>query len=1078
MKKVLKIFSISLASLLFLIVVVIVIALWFVLTPEKLTPIVRKQLPQYINCQSEISNVELTFFRTFPHFGLRADQLTLINPQKGAPNDTLIHVKELIGIINISSLIKKNELIVNDFRLTNGSVCAYIDSIGNSNFDIFNASASEPDTTKAGLTFKLIDIENVDLKNMNVLYVDEMNHLKADVRRLTAKVNGTMNALDNFVCVVDAKPFDISLEYNLPDASASLRTEISNLSTKIIASLKSKTANLSANINPFDFTLFYHSDSLNFDTDIRNFSATISASTDFDKFSGNIRLDPFKTTFCLDDEKYLQDAHIGLNIDADAVLSRQLIQLNKASVSLNDLKLDFFGTIENDTVQKTIATDLSFKFNSWSVKNIMALIPNTFASYLKGIEASGNLSSEGTITGNYSKSSMPLMDIRVLFENGIVRYDGFPLPLNAIQADLNIHTDLKDPQSYVRINRFAARTPKSSIKTTGTVTKLFSDIHADLNTDADVVFSEFMPMIPDSLKITASGKLAGKVKTEFSMSQISKMQLEKIKASGTLNFTDLDLVYDSLSLKTDHSTVEFSLPNHKASSKTTQFLSANISANTLKAYKINTFNASLINAKISAESSDFRDTLRIPNVLCAFKMDAITAEMDSGHVSIDHPAGNISVVPRKEVLSQPKINLSYNSNFIQAEFGQYSALIENIGFEIVAENDPSQKDLMMQWSPQGFIDIDNGRLKMSALTYPVEIPGIFLKIDPETVIFERGTAKIDHSDFNLSGKLTNISSYIRGDSLLRGVFSFTSETTDILQILNITSGIGYTDEEKEMIDNTSSSVFMVPKGVDMTLHANINQASYGKDVSITDITGEIRIRNGLLVLDKLKLTTPAADMQLTAMYQTPRKNHLFVGLDLHMFDIEIEELLQMIPEIDSIMPMLRSFGGKGEFHFAAETNLDSMYNVKMSTIRGASSIRGTDLILMDGQTFSEIAKTLRFNKKTENRVDSLSAEFTIFRDEVDVYPFLIVMDKYKAVVGGRHNLDMTFDYNISVVQSPLPVRMAVEVKGTPDKLKYKVAKSKYPDFYRPASRKVVENKQLELRQLIRNALTGTRKEEE
>ncbi len=83
-----------------------------------------------------------------------------------------------------------------------------------------------------------------------------------------------------------------------------------------------------------------------------------------------------------------------------------------------------------------------------------------------------------------------------------------------------------------------------------------------------------------------------------------------------------------------------------------------------------------------------------------------------------------------------------------------------------------------------------------------------------------------------------------------------------------------------------------------------------------------------------------------------------------MMDVEISELLTMIPDIDSIMPMLRSFGGRGEFHIAAETYLDSLYNVKKSTLRGSASIKGNNLVLMDGQTFSEIAKKLRFSKKT------------------------------------------------------------------------------------------------------------------
>jgi hypothetical protein len=238
----------------------------------------------------------------------------------------------------------------------------------------------------------------------------------------------------------------------------------------------------------------------------------------------------------------------------------------------------------------------------------------------------------------------------------------------------------------------------------------------------------------------------------------------------------------------------------------------------------------------------------------------------------------------------------------------------------------------------------------------------------------------------------------------------------------------------------------------------------------TNITGSVQIHDGILLLDGLKFTTPAARMQLTAMYRTPRKNHLYLGIDYHMMDVEISELLTMIPDIDSMMPMLRSFGGKGEFHLAAETYLDSLYNPKKSTVRGAAAIKGNNLILMDGQTFSEIAKKLRFNKHTQNKVDSLAAEFTIFRNEIDIYPFLIVMDKYKAVVAGRHNLDMTFDYHVSVVDCPLPIKLGVDIKGNVNNLQYKLAKCRYAEYFRPTSRHEVETKQLELRKMIRQAL--------
>jgi len=202
-----------------------------------------------------------------------------------------------------------------------------------------------------------------------------------------------------------------------------------------------------------------------------------------------------------------------------------------------------------------------------------------------------------------------------------------------------------------------------------------------------------------------------------------------------------------------------------------------------------------------------------------------------------------------------------------------------------------------------------------------------------------------------------------------------------------------------------------------------------------------------------------------------------MGLECKMMNVEIEELLKMIPDIDSMMPMLRSFRGKGEFHMAVETYMDSLYNPKKSTIRGAASIKGQDLVLMDGPTFSEIAKTLRFNKKTNNKVDSLSAEFTVFKQEVDVYPFLIVMDKYKAVIAGRHNLDLSFDYHVSVVDSPLPLKFGINITGTMDDMKYGLAKCRFAELYRPTARYEVKNKQLELRQMIRDALNAKAKPE-
>jgi hypothetical protein len=71
---------------------------------------------------------------------------------------------------------------------------------------------------------------------------------------------------------------------------------------------------------------------------------------------------------------------------------------------------------------------------------------------------------------------------------------------------------------------------------------------------------------------------------------------------------------------------------------------------------------------------------------------------------------------------------------------------------------------------------------------------------------------------------------------------------------------------------------------------------------------------------------------------------------------------------------------------------------------------------------------------------------------------------------------MTFDYNVSVVDCPLPIKLGVDIKGNVNKLSYSLGRCKYAQYFRPTSRHEVESKQLELRKMIRTALADDRNE--
>ena len=1035
MKKFIKVFFISLLSLLGVLIVAISVVIWIVFTPERITPIVRKQAAKYISCKSEIGSVELTFFSTFPNFGLKIRDFALINPVAGSMSDTLVRVNELVGVVDAKAYWKRKDIIIIGLEMNGGSVNIYSDSLGKTNYNIMppDTNPAPAAASETGLPF--IDIRNIELKDISLHYNDLSLQLNSEIRNLSAKINGTVS-----------------------------RDSISG----------------NVNVNTSMISLQYGGGKLN--AVIRDLSAKINGTVLRDNISGNVNVSSSMMSLEYGGEKYLQQVAVQFDLPIDVITSRQFIRLKNATASINDMELLLNGTIENDTVSKNITTDLTYKLASWPVKNILALVPPSYKSYFNGINVDGLLSSDGSITGVYNDSHIPLMDLHVLFEQGTLKYSAFPLALHDVDGDLTICTDLNsDSLSFVRINRFSAKTPQSTVRTEGMVTHLFKDISCNLTTSAGLTLDQFNSMIPESMKTTIRGKASGQVKSRFTMSQVEKMQFEKMKLSGSVTLSDFNVRYDSISLKTDRSKIDFALPNNKPLSKNTGFVFASIISDNIVAGKLASYNASLKKSSLILETSDIRDTTRIPDLVCSFSMDSMAAGMNDMTIAIVSPHGKVSVSPRSDAPAQPHISLSYNSGELKTAMGKNTAIVNKISTDLDISNDNTQKDIFLQWLVKGYVDISQGLITMAELTNPIEIPSVKMDFDPETFSIKESSMKIGKSDFQLTGIFNNVLSYFRGDSILRGKFNFVSNRTDVAQLMALTSGIGTHDStsarkyENTTVDTVSTGPYMVPKKIDVILNANVKLATIGVDTA-TNVEGAVQVHDGILLLDGLTFYTPAAKMQLTAIYRTPRTNHLYLGIDYRLMDVEISELLTMIPDIDSLMPMLRSFGGKGEFHIAAETYLDSLYNIKKSTLRGAASISGNNLVLMDGQTFSEIAKMLRFNKKTQNKVDSLSAEFTIFRNEIDIYPFLLVMDKYKAVIAGRHNFDMTFDYNVSVVDCPLPIKLGLDIKGNVDNLSYKLGKCRYAEYFRPTSRHEVQNKQLELRKMIRDTLAEKVKE--
>ena len=308
---------------------------------------------------------------------------------------------------------------------------------------------------------------------------------------------------------------------------------------------------------------------------------------------------------------------------------------------------------------------------------------------------------------------------------------------------------------------------------------------------------------------------------------------------------------------------------------------------------------------------------------------------------------------------------------------------------------------------------------------------------------------------------------MKNNTRLRATLDISSRNLDCTQLINALSFPTDTlMQEDAPVDTTAAmQLFVIPANWDFELQTDLKKVTYDK-MTFEDVHGAVDIRNQAIHLKDLSMKSLEAQMRSTLVYRAREKEKGFAGFDFKMHGINIGKLVNVLPSLDTIVPMLRSFSGYVDFDVAAQAELDSSMNIKLPTLRSAMYIKGDSVVLMDGETFAEISKTLMFKNKKRNVFDSISVNLTVENGNVTVYPFLLEIDRYKAAVGGTQGLDMNFDYHISILKSPLPFKAGVNISGNLDKMKIRVGKAKYKDAVTPVAIHRVDSLRMNMGQQI------------
>ena len=246
-------------------------------------------------------------------------------------------------------------------------------------------------------------------------------------------------------------------------------------------------------------------------------------------------------TLIMDGMKYLNKVVLDSKIDMLANLDKMKFTFRENYLSINDLKLNFSGTVAmpgND-----IETDLKFATAQTSFKTLLSLVPAVYMKGYKDLKASGEFALSGSAKGIYSSADSTLPDVTLALSvsNGLISYPALPEQIKNIniKSDVFINGKALD-KTIVNVDRFHLELAGSPFDMTFTLKTPISDPDFKGSAVGKIDLSALSKALPmDSLRL--SGIIDMSVKMAGKMSMIEKAQYESFKASGTMVIKNMDV---------------------------------------------------------------------------------------------------------------------------------------------------------------------------------------------------------------------------------------------------------------------------------------------------------------------------------------------------------------------------------------------------------------------------------------------------------------------------------------------------------------------------------------------------------
>ena len=1082
--KILKIIGGTLLTIIVVVSVLLVCAVKF-LDSDKLSHMVEEIANDYVDGHVEIGNLRLAFNPHFPILGVEMKDLSVIShafdsltvKERGLlPNyaDSLVKLEYLAGSINLKRLIVDNELSLHNVVLRGLGVNLVIAHNGKANYSILslqNDTVKQKKNKIPGFSIDRFSLEQpkeirfynaADSTSASVLLLTDAAVDGKDQPTYRLKINGNVTSpkatlltnLDQINFGVNgkvywnpSKPGIVAMdEMELKGAfiKAVVSGEIDLTENPIVnkgfVDLKPVAISDLLTLLPDSIRQEHHLYAPYFTTD-----ATISGKLELQQ-SMNLATDTLPTakiniaipSSILDYGK----VHLK-NITLDATINTETNHPDNTTIDLQQFTVSGSGTrLKASAFFSTPISDPSFETNiegNVDFRDLPSIVLKKVSGYLSGV-ITADLNAKGSVS-----MFKPEHMHRLIADGSITAKD-----IYFLSADTSKMVEIGKAKIDLDSKRIVNNMPLLK-------TKIAMDTATILVSGVDLALGN----ISLDAGMDVSGREAGD--TAHMMPVLGDLKV------GRFNITSIT---DSAGAKIRNIGGSVCMKETKRSGNVPEII-ANLNIGDVSAGSLSD-RVILRGTKVNASLYKYKSSTKDNHKYTGKKRDYTNKEY--------------SYIAPKDVYKYVYYKRTHRKH-TRRVYGDVGAQDEEV---LVWNLTPQFRRFLNEWELRGSVNTSNARLLTPLFPLQTRISTVALTFDNDSVNISNISVEAGRSDITMSGLISNVrralTSGVKND--LKGNFSLLSDTIDINELAaSVFTGASYVSDRKHgkikklTADDDAtlqsklnalskkgpgrSSPVLIPVNLDANLRLDTKHLLYS-DVDLLNMGGDFLIYDGGVSIHDMKTKSDVGNLSLSALYSAPKATEMHFGFGLDVKDFNIAKFVKLVPAIDSITPLMHDFSGYIGANVAATCRIDSGMNISLPSLNAAIKITGDNLAFIDPEKYRTLGKWLGFKDKADNTIHSLNVEMTVADGLMRVYPFAFDIDRYRLGIYGYNNLNMDFDYHLSVLKSPIPFKFGITVKGNPKKYKVRFGGAKFNENTIIESADIVNNAQINLIDQIEN----------